>query len=244
MSGELEEALHGQPGITQAALTQEFVGNARVVRSLGQEFDIETQSCRLHLTIEAPWGPARFTMPFIVLSMAGDVVIIGQKTLRGKIGIDVIEQLTAFVLNACGRQNGAGMELTARAVGELKAGAVLVAEMAVTALGPGGDAPGDVNNNVTVMLPSQRPMIFQDSKVEMRGSVGVLETAINNAVDHAFPSECAKMLRHIVLCTHLDVFRRAGLGGPPARVEPMAVRLHPRARVVRVNPPPKRDRLR
>ena len=68
-------------------------------------------------------------MPFIVLSVGGDEVIIGQKTMREKIGIDVIEQLTSYVLNACGRQDGAGVELTARAVGELKAGTVSVAAM-------------------------------------------------------------------------------------------------------------------
>ena len=93
------------------------------------------------------------------------------------------------------------------------------------------------------MLPSQRHMIFQNSEVEMRSPVGVLETAINNAVDHAFPPECAKMLRHIGFARTLTYFRRAGLGGPPARVEPMAVRLHPGARVVRAKPAPERDRL-
>ena len=36
MSEELVEALQGQPEMTQTALTQKFVGNARVVRSLGQ----------------------------------------------------------------------------------------------------------------------------------------------------------------------------------------------------------------
>ena len=46
MSVELVEALQGQPGLTQTALTQAFFGHARVVTSLGQECDIETPSCR------------------------------------------------------------------------------------------------------------------------------------------------------------------------------------------------------
>ena len=82
------------------------------------------------------------------------MVIIGQKTLRGKHGIDVVAQLSASALKAWGRQNGAGVELTARAVGEPDAGAVLPAAMAVTAFGPVGVAPGNVDNNVTLMLPS------------------------------------------------------------------------------------------
>ena len=82
----------------QTALTKAFVRNTRVVTSLGQQCDIVTQSCPLYLTIETPWGPVRFTMPFIVLPGGGDVVIFGQKTLREKRGIDVMAQLKASVL--------------------------------------------------------------------------------------------------------------------------------------------------
>ena len=188
-------------------------------------------------------GTSPVTMPFIVLPGGGDVVIIGQKTLREKLGIDVMAQLKASVLKAQGRQDGAGMELTARFVGEPNDSAVLRAAMAVTAFVPGGDAPGDVDDEVTLMLPSQRPMIFQDSEVEMRDCVGVLEPAVDNSVDHDFPPECAKMLRDTVLHTHLDVFRRELLGDPTARKKPVAVPLHSSERVVRAKPPPERNRL-
>ena len=77
--------------------------------------------------------------------------------------------------------------------------------MAVTAFVPGGDAPGDVDDEVALLLPPQRPMIFQDPEVEMRGRVGVLETDVDNAVDHGSPPECAKMLDDIVFRTHLKV---------------------------------------
>ena len=129
MSEELLQTLRGQPGMTQTALEQEFVGHTRVVMSLGQECDIERKSCPLHSTIETPWGPVQFTMPFIVPPGGGDVVIIGQKTLREKLGIDVMAQLKASVLKACGRQDRARMELTARGVGEPNAGAELRAAM-------------------------------------------------------------------------------------------------------------------
>ena len=42
-------------------------------------------------------------MPFIVLPGGGDVVAIGLKTLRGKLGIAVMAQLKASVLMAHGR---------------------------------------------------------------------------------------------------------------------------------------------
>ena len=111
-------------------------------------------------------------------------------------------QLKASVLKAQGRQDGgAGMELTACcSVGEPNDGAVLRAAMAVTAPVPGGDAPGDVDDEAALTLPSQRPMIFQDFEVEIRDRVGVLETAVDNAVDRSSPPECAKMLRYTWYC--------------------------------------------
>ena len=186
-----------------------------------------TQSCPLHLAIETSSGPVRFTTPFIVLPEGGDVVIIGQQTLREKLGIDVMAQLKASVLKAHGLEDGPEIEITAGAVGEHNAGAVLRGAMAVTAFGPRGDAPGDADDDVTLTLLSQRSMMFQDSEVEMQDRVGALETAVDDAVDdavdHDVPPECGKTLRDIVFRTHLDVFRRALLGDPPARVEPMTV---------------------
>ena len=163
MSEELAQALRGQVGITQTALTQAFVGHARGVRSLGQECDIETQSSPLYLTIDTSWGPVRFAMPFIVLLGGSDVVIIGQKTLGEKLGIDVVAQLKTFVLKAQGRQDVAGMELTPRSVGEPNDAVVLRAATSVKAFVPGGDSPGDVDDEVTLILPSLQPMVYQDS---------------------------------------------------------------------------------
>ena len=73
--------------------------------------------------------------------------------------------------------------LTARSVGEPNDGAVLRAAMAVPAFVPAGDAPGDVDDEVALTLPSQRPTMFQDSEVELQDRAGVLETVVDNAVD-------------------------------------------------------------
>ena len=83
-------------------------------------------------------------------------------------------QLKASVLKAHGREDGPEMEITSGAVGKPNAGAVLRAAMAVTAFGPGGDAPGDVNDDVTLTLLSQRPMMLQDSEVEVKDRVGAV----------------------------------------------------------------------
>ena len=72
MSEQLVEVLRRQPGMMQTALTQAFVGHARVLTSLGQECDTVTQSCPLHLTIETMWGPVRFTICLLYTSDAAD----------------------------------------------------------------------------------------------------------------------------------------------------------------------------
>ena len=118
------------------------------------------------------------------------------------------------------------MEAIAGALDEPNAGAVLRAEMAGTAFGPGGGAPGDVDDDATLTLLSQRPTMFQDSEVEMQDRVGALGTAVDDAVDHELRPECSKMMRDIVFRTQLGVFRRALLGDPPARVEPMTCLLY------------------
>ena len=183
-----------------------------------------------------PLGPIRCTMSFIVLAVGGDVVITGQKTRREKLGIDVMAQHKASALKAQGRQDGAGMEFIALAVGEPNAGAVLRAAMPTTAFGAGGDAPGDENDEVTLTLLSQRPTMFQDSEVETQDRVGALKMTVDDPVDHGFPPKYAKTLRYIVFRTNLDVFRRELLGDPPERVETMTLRLQPGARAVWVKP--------
>ena len=104
--------------------------------------------------------------------------------------------------------------------------------MAVPAFVPVGDAPGDVDDEVELTVPSQQPMMFQHSEVKMRDRAGELKMAVDNAVDHGSPPECARILRDIDFCTHLDVFCRSLSGDPPAHKKPGVVRFRSEARVV------------
>ena len=83
ISKGLVETLLGQPGMTQTALRQAFVGHACLVTSLGQECDIETASCPLHVTMETPRGPFQFTVSFIVLPL-GEGTWLSSGRKRGK----------------------------------------------------------------------------------------------------------------------------------------------------------------
>ena len=129
---------------------------------------------------------------------------------------------------ACRRQGGVEVGVTAHAMGEPNAGAVLWVAIAVTAFGPCVDAPGEVDDDVTLMLRSQRPMSLHDR-------VGVFEMLIDDAVDHGFPAECAKILRNIACRKQHNVFRLAIQHDPPARLKHMIVWLQRSARVVQQN---------
>lgn len=96
MSEELVKTRRRKQGMTQTASTRACGGHALVMTSLGQEWDIEPQSCLLHILILTRWGPVRLTGPFVVLPGGSHMVIVDQKTLREKPGIDIIAQLTAL----------------------------------------------------------------------------------------------------------------------------------------------------
>ena len=105
-----------------------------------------------------------------------------------------------------------------------------------------GGAPCGVEDEFTLMLPSRRPMIFQDFEAEFgivwaccrRLSITLLTMPQRRNV----PRCCA-----ISFFARLVVLRRALLGDPPALKKPVAVRLHACTRVVPTKPPSKCHRL-
>lgn len=69
-------------------------------------------------------------------------------------------QFRKSVLKACGRQDGARVEVTAHAIREADAGPALRAATAFTAFGPGIDTLGDVDDGVTLALLSSQPYVI------------------------------------------------------------------------------------
>ena len=109
----------------------------------------------------------------------------------------------AFELQAHGRHDGANIIVTPVTVGEFNAGAVLGAAIVITAFRLGGEGPS-IEDIVTLTLLSQQSMKFRNSDVEMHDIVKALETAVDDAVDDDLTPDCAKMLRDVVLRTHLN----------------------------------------
>ena len=89
------------------------------------------------------------------------------------------------------------MDDTAHAMGERNGVAALWMAIAITALGPGVDAPVEMHDDATLTLRFERHMILQDPGVRARALVGVFEALIDDDVDNSFPAECAEMLRDI-----------------------------------------------
>ena len=135
------------------------------------------------------------------------------------------------------------MEVTAQCMGKPHAGTLLQVGIAVTVFRSGVDVPRDMDDDVTLTLPFRQLMTLEDSDVETTDRVSELNTAVDDTVDHDFPPECTKMLRHIVSRTYLDVFRPAILGDLPARMEHMIVWVQPDAGGVRAKPPSNSDHL-
>lgn len=56
--------------------------------------------------MESPWGSVCFTVPFVVLSSRGNLVIIEQLMLLEVLGIDVTEQLRDSIRRLTGKVRG------------------------------------------------------------------------------------------------------------------------------------------
>ena len=78
--------------------------------------------------------------------------------------------------------------------------------------------------------------------MEMRDLVGLLETVVDNSVDHDYPPGCAKMLRDIVFACTVTCYGRCRATHLHVG-NPVAIWRHSGASVVRVNPPSERNRL-
>ena len=59
----------------------------------GQKVEVRNQTRTLKVAIGTPWGPAVISTAFAVIPGTDSVLIIGSKTLREKLGIDVMASL-------------------------------------------------------------------------------------------------------------------------------------------------------
>ena len=174
-------------------------------------------------------------------STSADVVmVIGSKTLRESLDIDIVQAFHQRVSQ----------------VGELLAapGSAVRADEAVSSArrlsGPGltlkgmlqaqgKDALPDPPDEFCETLVSHGPAMFMEAGEEVAGRREALVGALRVAVEVGLPERCVAELEEIVLGECFDAFRRALTGETPAHVAPMRVTLKQGADLsqVKVKPP-------
>ena len=168
------------------------------------------------------------------------LLILGTKTLREKISIDVIKQLrntTAASGGGAGSTEYAPAEVPAvppeiidvRCVAVTIEAMQQVADIKVEAAGETDEFKDALLDRVPKIM-----MGFGDSEMEKREQA--LEDVILRAAQEGMlPSDVAE-LRRLVLGHYKETFRRGRTGEPPAQVEPMRVLWTPTARTTKAKP--------
>lgn len=59
--------------------------------------ELKRQTAQVHLTLRSSLGDVRVTLPFVVVPGQAGITIIGDKSLKEILGIDVMRQLQATV---------------------------------------------------------------------------------------------------------------------------------------------------
>ena len=180
----------------------------------------------LQVTLRAPHGRISFRVAFVILPGSDDVMIIGSKTLRESLDIDIVQAFHQRVSQ----------------VGELFAapGSAARADETVSSVrrlsGPGLTLKGMLQAQVEDALPdppdefcetlvSHGSAMFMEAGEEVAARREALVGALRVAVEVGWPEGGVAELEEIVLGECFDAFRRALTGETPARVAPMRVTL-------------------
>ena len=226
------------PGVDVA---QPFYGEQhQVVLADGRAAPIGWQTCSLTATIMTPWAPVTIRLALAVMPGENDSLIIGSKTLREKLSIDVMKQLrdTAAV-------SGGGASSTDRASAEVAAmppEVIGVRRMAVTmkAMQQVADieveTAGETDGFKDALLDGVPKLMMGSGDSETEQREQILKDAVWRATQAGMPPSDVAELRRLVLGHYEEAFHRGLTGEPPAQVEPTRVVWTPTARTMKANP--------
>ena len=192
------------------------------------------------MTLQAPHGRISFRVAFVILPGLDDVMIIGSKTLREILDIDIVQAFHQQVSE----------------VGELFAApdSAARADETVSSLrgvsGPGLTLQGMLQTQAEDALPeppdehcetlvSHGPAMVMEAGEEVAARHEDLEVALRVTVEVGLPERCMTELEEIVLGECFDAFRRALTGETPARVAAMRVTLKQGADLTQVDAKPR-----
>ena len=194
----------------------------------------------LQVTLQAPHGRMSLKVAFVILPGSDDVMIIGSKTLRESLAIDIVQAFHQRVSEVdelfTAPDSAARAEETIGSVSRvsglrLTLQGMLQAQAEGVLLDPQGE--------FCQTLLSHGPAMFMGAREEVAARREALVVALRVAVKVGLPEGCVAELENVVLGECFDTFRRALTGETPARVAPMRVTLKQGADLSQVKAKPR-----
>ena len=189
----------------------------------GHKVVVRNQTRTLQVAIETPWGPVAISTTFAVIPGTDSVQILGSKTLRKKLEIDVMASLKGKAQGGDRSSGGMPEHVGSRGVISLRRVAVTMkgmqaASKVVTAMEPRDEFVEDV--------VARGPAVFMEVGGKVIARWKALMAAVYAALEAGLPSDAeTHLLRDLLLGTLFDGFRRSLSGDPPVKVEPFQVKL-------------------
>ena len=214
----------------------------------GRELAIKNQTRRMNVTILTPWAPVEVTLSLAVLPGIDDVLIIGSKSMRERLGVEIMASLKDSIVRKTSDRSISPDEMAEVAVATKEAQTV---QSRLSKLGPVGvtlegmRAAGDrmalpeAQDDIREALIARGPAMFMHPAEESEARIEALHKALETAVLVGMDPEAVKRLCQVVLDTRVDAFRRALTGEPAADVEPLRITLKPDASMERVRARPR-----
>ena len=214
----------------------------RLVQQMEQHFRGEqlVHPCVKEMSVQlangTPWSRVVISTYFAVIPGTDSVLILGSKTLRKKLGIDVMASLK-------GKAQGGD-----RSSGDMpenigSRGGISLRRVAVTMKGmQAADkvaAAMEPRDGFVEDVVARGPAIFMEVGDEVIARREALMAAVDAAREDGLPSDAETRLRALLLGALFDGFRRSLSGDPLARVEPFQVKLKVDADLSKVNARPR-----
>ena len=172
----------------------------------GQKVVVRNQTRTLQGTIGTPWSPGVISTAFAVIPGTGSVLILGSKTLREKLGIDVMSSLKGKAQGG-GRSSG-DMPEDVGSRGGISLLRVAVTMKGIQAAGKVAAAMEPRDESVEDVV-ARGPAMFMDVGDEVIASREALMAAVDAALEAGLPSDAETRLRDLLLGPLFDGFRRS-----------------------------------
>ena len=167
----------------------------------------------LQVTLQAPHGRISFRVAFIILPGSDDVMIIGSKTLRESLNIDIVQAFHQRVSQVgelfAAPDSAACADETVSSVRRLSGPGLTLKGMLQAQV---EDALPDAPDEFCETLVSHGPSTFMEAEKEVAARREALVGALRVAVEVGLPKGCVAELEEFVLGECFDAFRRALTG--------------------------------